>query len=209
MKHLIHHVEYSNFILHRGVPMSILTQVSNVMQEILQNVANEVAERCGFVQRIRKLSGAAFFDILTGTIHHLQLTDGITADTKAEAHFQPLPKGSLRLADLGYFSLDAFEKLTQAGVFWISRLKAGCKLFDEQQEPLCLQKRLASETSNILNMSCFIGASKRLPARLVALRSSEAEANKRLRNIKRDDDSRIRSIGKNTTYRLLQNIENP
>lgn len=292
--------------------MSILTQVSNVMQEILQNVANEVAERCGFVQRIRKLSGAAFiqilvfgwlealdasyadlantaralgidisrqaieqrmtpeaaealkatlevaatqvltlrtqnlpllkkftgvyvqdstwitlldelhtiwkgascrtqkdkatlklqicFDVLTGTLHHLQLTDGITADTKAEAHFQPLPKGSLRLADLGYFSLDAFEKLTQTGVFWISRLKAGCKLFDAQQEPLCLHKRLASETSNTRNMSCFIGASKRLPARLVALRSSEAEANKRRRNIRRDAKRR----GTNPSKQRLQ-----
>ncbi|MYF99556.1 hypothetical protein F4212_10585 [Candidatus Poribacteria bacterium] len=30
----------------------------------LQNVANEVAERCGFVQRIRKLSGAAFIQTL-------------------------------------------------------------------------------------------------------------------------------------------------
>ena len=44
--------------------MSILTQVSNIMQEILQNVANEVAQRCGFVQRIRKLPGAAFIQIL-------------------------------------------------------------------------------------------------------------------------------------------------
>ena len=46
MKHLIHHVEYSNFILHRGVPMSILTQVSNVMQEILQNWVCKVFGMC-------------------------------------------------------------------------------------------------------------------------------------------------------------------
>ena len=44
--------------------MSILTQVSNIMQEILQNIANEVAQRCGFVQRIRKLTGAVFIQTL-------------------------------------------------------------------------------------------------------------------------------------------------
>ena len=292
--------------------MSILTQVSNIMQEILQNIANEVAQRCGFVQRGRKLTGAVFiqtlvfgwleapdasyadlantaktlgvdvsrqaieqrmtpeaadalketlevaatqvltlstqnlpllekftgvyvqdstwialldelrtiwkgascrtqkdkaalklqlrFDVLTGAIQHFQLTDGITADTKAEEHFQPLPKGSLRLADLGYFSLDAFEKQTEAGVFWITKFKAGCKLFDEQQAPFCLQKRLACETADTFNMSCFIGASKRLPAHLVALRSSEAEANKRRRYIRRDAKRR----GTNPSKQRLQ-----
>ncbi len=76
--------------------------------------------------------------------------------------------------------------MTQAGVFWITKFKAGCSLFDEQQEPFCLQKRLASETSDTVNLSCFIGASKRLPAHLVALRISEKEANKRRRYIRRD-----------------------
>ena len=76
--------------------------------------------------------------------------------------------------------------MTQAGVFWITKFKAGCSLFDEQQEPFCLQKRLASETSDTVNLSCFIGASKRLPAHLVALRISEEEANKRRRYIRRD-----------------------
>ena len=126
------------------------------------------------------------FDVLTGTFQHFQLTDGTTADTKAEEQFQPLPTGSLRLADLGYFSLDAFERLTQTGVFWITKFKACCKLFDAQQEPFCLQKRFTSETSDTVNLSCFIGASKRLPAHIVALRLSEEEANKRRRYIRRD-----------------------
>ena len=292
--------------------MSILTQVSNIMQEILQNVANDVAQRCGLVQRKRKLTGAAFiqtlvfgwleapdasyadlantakvlgidvsrqaieqrmtpeaaetlketlqaaatqvltlksqclpllekftgvyvqdstwislldelhtiwkgascrtqknkaalklqirFDVLSGTFQHFQLTDGITADTKAEEQFQPLPQGSLRLADLGYFSLDAFEKLTQTGVYWITKFKAGCKLFDAQQQPFCLEKWLASQTSDTINLSCFIGATKRLPAHLVALRLSEAEANKRRRYIRQDAKRR----GLNPSKQRLQ-----
>ncbi|MDE0085202.1 MAG: transposase [Candidatus Poribacteria bacterium] len=57
------------------------------------------------------------FDVLSGAFQHFQLTDGITADRTTEKQFEPLPAGSLRLADLGYFSLDAFEKLTQTGSF--------------------------------------------------------------------------------------------
>ncbi len=278
--------------------MSILTQVCDKMQDILQTTANEAALSCGFVQRIRKLSGSAFvqmlafgwlenpdasytdlaqtaralgvpvtrqaiekrmtyeaaqtlkstletaatqvisaqpqalpllkqftgvyvqdsswislpdelqsiwkgtgcrtahkkayiklhlcFDVATGAFQHFHLTDGITADSTAEKAFEPLPAGSLRLADLGYFSLDKFDKLTQTGVFWLTRLKVDCKLFDEQGEPFCLPKHLKAANSDTIDHNCLIGAKKRLPARLVALRCCEQEANKRRRYIRRD-----------------------
>ena len=124
------------------------------------------------------------FDILTGAFDHFQLTDGIAADSKTEQAFEPLPAGSLRLADLGYFSLDAFEKLTQTGVSWISRLKAGCKLFDQQQNAFCLHNHLRAINAPIIDLKCFIGATKRLPIRLVALRCSQQETNKRRRQIR-------------------------
>ena len=139
------------------------------------------------------------FDVLTGTFQHFQLTAGITAGTKAEAHFQPLPEGSGRLADLSYFSLDEFERLTQSGVFWITQLKAGCPIFDAQQEPFCLQKRLASQTLDTINLSCFIGASKRLPAHLVAGWISEAEANKCRRYIRHDAKRRGKILQNNAS----------
>ena len=126
------------------------------------------------------------FDVLSGAFQHFHLTDGITADSTAEKQFEPLPAGSLRLADLGYFSLDAFEKLTQTGVFWLTRLKVDCKLFDEHGEPFCLHKHLKTTEAETIDYTCFVGAKKRLPARLVALRCCEQEANKRRRNIRRD-----------------------
>lgn len=126
------------------------------------------------------------FDVLTGAFTHFQLTDGITADRWAEVHFEPLPEGSLRVADLGYFSLDAFEKLTQTGVFWLTRLKVDCKLFDEHGAPFCLYKHLKTTKADTIDATCFVGAKKRLSARLVALRCPEQEVNKRIRNIRRD-----------------------
>ncbi len=126
------------------------------------------------------------FDVLTGTFHHFDLTDGVTPDSKAAEHFSPVPAGSLCLADLGYFSLDAFDKMTQKGIFWISKLKANCKLFDTLEEPFCLTERLISETADTIDLNCFIGATKKLPIRLVALRLSEEQANSQRRAIKRD-----------------------
>ena len=48
----------------------------------------------------------------------------MTADSTAAKANDPLPQGSLRLADLAYFSLNELEKLTENGIYWISRLKA-------------------------------------------------------------------------------------
>ncbi|MDE0085203.1 MAG: hypothetical protein OXU23_05790 [Candidatus Poribacteria bacterium] len=40
--------------------MSILTQVSDKMQEVLQTTADEASLDTGFVQRQRKFTGSAF-----------------------------------------------------------------------------------------------------------------------------------------------------
>ena len=62
---------------------------------------------------------------------------------------------SLRLADLGYFSLLA--KLSEANVFWITRLKVRCSLFDATGEPFCLQKWLKTHTADTFETNITIG----------------------------------------------------
>ena len=74
------------------------------------------------------------FDVLTGGFQDFQLTDDVTADLTAVKAADPLREGSLQLADLAYFSLDEFEKLTENNVYWISRLKANSYLADETGE---------------------------------------------------------------------------
>lgn len=125
------------------------------------------------------------FEVATGEFEHFQLTEGVAADSTAEKQFQRLPEGSLRLADLGYFSLEALDKLTQANVAWITRLKAGCRLFDEAGDPLCLLKWLQAQSQNTATRPLRIGKTKQLSARLVAEKLSEQETNKRRRDIRR------------------------
>jgi hypothetical protein len=43
-----------------------------------------------------------------------------------------MPVGALRLADTGYFDLQRFEQLTQRGVYYLSRVPARVRLWDEQ-----------------------------------------------------------------------------
>lgn len=125
------------------------------------------------------------FDVLTGRFQDFQLTDGMTADSTAAKTAAPLPKGSLRLADLAYFSLDELEKLTENNVYWISRLKANSYLADETGERIDLEKTLKSEAENIyFRKAIRIGKKKKLSVYLIAERLSEAETNKRRRFIR-------------------------
>ena len=125
------------------------------------------------------------FDVLTGRFQQFHITDGMTADSSAAKAADPLPPGSLRLADLAYFSLDTLEKLTQDGIYWISRLKANSYLSDETGEPLDLEKMLRETEENThIRKPIRIGKRKQLQAYLIAERLSQAETDKRRRSIR-------------------------
>ncbi len=143
------------------------------------------------------------FEVLTGAFEQFQLTDGVTSDSKVGNQFEQLPPKSLRLADLGYFTFDTFEKLTQNDVYWISPYKVRCNLYDEAGARMYLDKYLSTKTADTIDIACFIGAKKRLPIRFIACRRSEQETNSRRRYIKREgkrkgktpSDERLRLAG--------------
>ena len=153
------------------------------------------------------------FDVLTGGFQHFHLTDGMTADSTAAKTAPPLPEGSLYLADLAYFALDELEKLTENGVYWISRLKANSYLTDDTGEHFDLEKMLKAEAENIyIRKAIRIGKTKQLPVYLIAERLSEAETNRRRRSIryraKRKAETPSKALLRLAGYNLyITNIE--
>ena len=123
------------------------------------------------------------WELLSGAFEHLSLTDGKTHDCKAQKGFNPLVAGSLRLADLGYFSLNELKQMTDTGVLWLTRLKADCQLFNTDGILLCLPKWLAAHHSSQLDCPVRLGKDAQLPCRLLAQRVSPQVANKRRRQI--------------------------
>ena len=63
------------------------------------------------------------YDLASGTLSGPHVTEGRTGDRSTRAHTAPLPAGTLRLADLGYFDLHTHADLSAQGVFWLSRLQ--------------------------------------------------------------------------------------
>ena len=109
-------------------------------------------------------------DLLTGALQGPLLQDGRVHDLKAPAQTLDVPAGALRLADLGYFSLQTLQCLSQNGVFWLTRWQAGTVVLDTQGQRLDLIAWLSAQADAPVDCPVLLGQTYRLPARLLVVR---------------------------------------
>jgi hypothetical protein len=116
------------------------------------------------------------WEVRSGTLEGLALSAGRGADAAAGLATAALPAGSLRLADLGYFDLRALAGYGRAGVFWLSRVPGGTRLYDaagRKWEPGTFLKQQGGDR---VDVPVLLGAEERLPCRLLAARVPAAVA---------------------------------
>lgn len=113
----------------------------------------------------------------TGEITGPAITDGRTHDRKSPNRDKDIPLGGLRIADLGFFDLDQFEKDQVDQVFWLSRLKTGIRVYDRNGEPIDLLKML--KKIDHLDLPILLGQKKQIPCRLIVQRVPQHVVNKR------------------------------
>jgi hypothetical protein len=124
----------------------------------------------------------ARLEMCTGRLD-VQLQEGHASD-RAAVLPGPLPAGALRLADLGYWSLEAFAALAQHEVFWLSRLQMQTAVYDAtgvRQDLLTLLERQPTDT---VELAVALGERQRLAARLLAVRVPQAVADTRRRRLR-------------------------
>jgi hypothetical protein len=111
----------------------------------------------------------------------VQLQDGRASD-RAAALPGSREVGTLHIADLGYWSLDAFRALMQQGVFWLSRLQVQTAIYDATGQRQDLLALLTAQPAATLDMAVTLGEAQHLPARLLAVRvPQEVAATRRQR----------------------------
>ena len=123
------------------------------------------------------------WDLRHGRLQVL-LEPGRASDAKSPITQLPLPAGSLSIFDLGYFSLDRFERVEEAQGYWLSRLQHGTTVCDRTGKPVALRKFLATNAKHgVVDVRVQLGE-KRLPSRLVAVRVSPEIAGRRRQKIR-------------------------
>lgn len=120
------------------------------------------------------------YDLNAGAVQ-LSLRAGRESDNRSPLLDAVQTPGSLHLRDLGYFDLERMAAEAERGEYWLSRLLSGTKVYTttEQAEEIDLGEelqRLTRQGISIAERSVQVGATARLPARLIMVRLSEESA---------------------------------
>lgn len=119
-------------------------------------------------------------DFRQGWIDHLTLQPARAQDRTAPAQQAPRPPGSLRLADLGYYTLPVFRTYDAAGVYYISRLRAETQVMTTRGAPMSALELVTQHGGQgVIDLPIYLGKAEELPCRLVAWPVPPAVAAKR------------------------------
>jgi Transposase DDE domain len=118
-------------------------------------------------------------DLRRGALNAISIESGRNCDYKTPLQLKPLPKGSLRITDLGYFELAVFEETEKAGNYWLSRLQFGTSVFTPEGVSLGLMSWLSTQPGPFVDTRVLLGSGRKLACRLVAWRLPKEAANRR------------------------------
>jgi len=93
-----------------------------------------------------------------GAIIGPYLQDGRQHDQNSCLSEMRLPDGALRIADLGYFSLHDFADMNSDSVYWLTRVKSQCIVYDQENNKYHLEQFLKAQSSDIIDQQIFLGA---------------------------------------------------
>lgn len=139
------------------------------------------------------------FDLKAGNILELELTDANRPDNKdASLKAENIEEGELVIRDLGYFVLDAVEKIIKKGAYIISRLNTKTKVYEPNGEEISFEKVYQWMSKNQirhLEKQVLIGQEHKISVRLILDIVPEEEYQKRMRK----NDIYNRKKGQQTT----------
>jgi hypothetical protein len=125
-------------------------------------------------------------DLLTGALSGLDLADGRASDQRLGVQQAPLPKGSLRLADLGFYDLGVLGSLSAAEVYWLSKLEPTALISDATHSN-CPLLAFVTSLGDLAQWEgqVWVGRGRRLRARLMVKRVPQEVADQRRRRIRK------------------------
>lgn len=140
-------------------------------------------------------SGAALkvqvrLELRSGQLEGPYLHAAREQDLSAEIQHQPLPKGSLRLADLGYWSVKRFAQIDTEGGYLLSRVHAATEVFLPTGECLDFPKFLQSQTADRFDLEIELSRQHRWRCRLMGQRVPPEVSSERRRKLRQTAQKR-------------------
>lgn len=124
------------------------------------------------------------------------LQPGREQDRNSGFQKESLPPGALWMVDLGYFSLKEYRSLDACGVYWLSKVKSQCDVYDDEGRLWNLVELLEARCQDTMDIHVLLGAKERLPCRLIAIRVPREVAEVRRGKLKAEARRKGRRVSK-------------
>ena len=117
-------------------------------------------------------------NLRNGDLRCVQIEPGRSPDAATDRQQIVFTKGSLRLADLGYFNIRVFQEIDRCEAYYLSRVQHQTKIYVGGVK-YDLVPWLNSLGDGVIDQQVEIGSTDRLGCRLIAWRVPEEVANRR------------------------------
>ena len=195
--------EVVNVLVHaeQPVPLELLHRFSSVVLEDSSSIAlpKELAEcwqgsggGSGGGEAAIKLH--VRWDLTRGQLAGPSLTHGRVSDQRSPFRHVRLSAGSLYIADLGYFDLDAAMERRKAGSYTLTRARTNTVFFTEQGRRLRLEAVLPQRVGQTKEMPVLVGEKQRYRMRLLMVRVPKEVADQRRQDLRLDASRRGRAV---------------
>lgn len=131
------------------------------------------------------------YDLCSGTLRGPLVTDGRTHESTTPLQTAALPRGALRVTDLGFFALDVLAAIATAGSYFLTRMHHTTAVFTRDGQRTRLLDLLGPAPT--YDLALTLGCKEQLPVRLLAVRVPPEVANQRRRRLHREAHDRGRT----------------
>jgi len=136
------------------------------------------------------------FEVFSNKITQLEIGNALQSDrTEGLRHIDDIPKKTLVLRDLGYFTLDIYKQLIEKDLCIVSRLHSQIKIYvkkDGKDEELTHEAILELVSSiEYIDQDVYIGKEAKQPTRLVANKIDQKHVPRRMKRFNKRNRKKL------------------
>ncbi len=150
----------------------------------LPEALKQVWQGCGGSAAEAALKLTVRLDVLKGGLSGPYVQDGRRHETQSPLHEQQMPRGSLWIADLGYFALTWLTQLVKQGVYFLMAYKDAVLVWTADGKPVDVLDLLPTNAQETVDLPVALGARQQVQARLIARQMPEAVVKRRREQLK-------------------------
>ena len=145
-------------------------------------------------------------DLTTGALKGPHLAPGREHDRHSPAQKAALPKGALRIADLGFYDLRTLADYDAQGVYFLTRVLNNALVYDEKGGRMELEQLLVHCAADEIDVPLRLGCTVRVPVRIVARRVPPEVREQRLRRLRDIARKKQQPMSRRTKFMAGWNI---